>query len=79
MTYNYAITSKGQITLPKDLRDAIGLKLGGRASISLLDDRSIVLRAPMPIESIRASVGKPSKKQPLSAKEQERLSARGLI
>lgn len=78
MNNTYTITSKGQVTLPKELRDAIGLRSGGQASISLLDSRTIAIKAPLSIENIRLAVGQPSKRQPLTEKEREKLSLRGL-
>jgi len=77
--YNtYAITSKGQVTIPKKLRDAVGLKAGGQASITQLDERTIAIKAPLSVEAIRAKIGAPSGRQPLTAKESGRLKARGL-
>jgi len=38
------VTSKGQITIPKPIRTALGLKTGDRLSFTLLDDGSIELR-----------------------------------
>ncbi len=77
-TNSYSLTSKGQVTIPKRLRDAIGLKPGGQASMVLLDERTIGIRIPLPVAQIRRRVGRPSHAQPLTAKEAERLSARGL-
>lgn len=73
---SYTLTSKGQVTIPKKLRDAIGLKPGGQASMVLLDERTIAIKAPLPVADIRAKVGQPSRSQPLSAKEAERIRAR---
>ncbi|OGL30707.1 hypothetical protein A3F37_03755 [Candidatus Saccharibacteria bacterium RIFCSPHIGHO2_12_FULL_41_12] len=78
MSYDYTITSKGQITLPKKLRDTVGLKTGSHANISLLDNRTIIIRAPLGIEEIRKKIGAPANDQPLTKKESSRLKARGL-
>lgn len=72
----HTLTSKGQVTIPKKLRDKIGLRPGGQASITLLDDRTIAIKAPANIESIRMNIGAPSNKQPLTQKEKQRLSSR---
>jgi AbrB family looped-hinge helix DNA binding protein len=40
----HRITSKGQVTLPKFMRDAIGLRPGERAEFELDGDRIIVTR-----------------------------------
>lgn len=78
MQSNYTLTSKGQVTIPKRLRDKIGLKPGGQANITLLDDRTIAIKAPLDITSIRQAIGRPSHKHPLNKKESERIAARGL-
>lgn len=38
------ITSKGQITLPKPIRQALGVDAGGKVAFELLGDRVIVTR-----------------------------------
>jgi AbrB family looped-hinge helix DNA binding protein len=38
------MTSKGQITVPKDLRDRLGLQAGSAVDFSLSADGAIVLR-----------------------------------
>ncbi|MYM84154.1 AbrB/MazE/SpoVT family DNA-binding domain-containing protein [Duganella sp. FT50W] len=38
------MTSKGRITLPKKLRDQLGLVPGARLAFSLLGDGSVVMR-----------------------------------
>lgn len=79
MIYTNSLTSKGQVTLPKQLRDAIGLKTGTKVKVMQLDNRTIAIRAPLSIEEIRRQVGPPKNNQPLTDKEKERLQARGLI
>ena len=37
------ITSKGQITLPKEIRDALGLRAGDRVTFVLRDDGTAVM------------------------------------
>jgi len=39
------ITSKGQITLPKPIRQALGVDVGGKVAFDLTGDRVIVTRA----------------------------------
>lgn len=78
MIYTNSITSKGQITIPKALRIKIGLKPGQSARLELTDDRTISIKAPLTSEKVRKIVGKPSRKQPLSARERSNIAARGL-
>ena len=79
MNKSYSITSKGQITLPKELRDAVGLKPGTKAKVIQLDSHTLAIRTPMTVEELREAIGPPANDQPLTAKERERLQARGLL
>lgn len=38
------LTSKGQTTIPKDIRDSLGLKPGHRMTFTLMPDGSVLLR-----------------------------------
>jgi len=38
------ITSKGQTTIPKDIRDKLGLKAGDRVNFTLLRDGTVIMR-----------------------------------
>jgi antitoxin PrlF len=40
------VTSKGQITLPKSVRDALGLKAGDRVLFRVHDDRAVLAKVP---------------------------------
>jgi len=39
------LTSKGQMTLPKEIRDGLGLKPKDRLHLTLLADGTVILRA----------------------------------
>lgn len=47
MDVEITISSKGQVVIPKDVRDALGLRTGGKLRLSRVGHR-IVLEAPMP-------------------------------
>jgi AbrB family looped-hinge helix DNA binding protein len=38
------LTSKGQTTIPREVRDAAGLRTGDRLHFTVLDDGTIILR-----------------------------------
>lgn len=40
------VTSKGQVTLPKDLRDALGLKAGDKVLFRVHKDRAVLAKVP---------------------------------
>ncbi len=70
MNYTYSITSKGQITIPKEFRELLGLDKLGKATMQLNDRNEIVITSPKSLADIRASLAKPSFKDSLSEKEQ---------
>ncbi|MBK8508321.1 MAG: AbrB/MazE/SpoVT family DNA-binding domain-containing protein [Candidatus Competibacteraceae bacterium] len=39
------VTTKGQTTIPKAIRDQLGLKAGDRLTFTLLPDGAVILRA----------------------------------
>ena len=51
-----AITSKGQATIPKAIRDHLGLKPGGRVKFFIHPDGSVVLLPKLPITTLKGSV-----------------------
>jgi AbrB family looped-hinge helix DNA binding protein len=44
MTTDATLTSKGQTTIPKDIRDSLGLKPGDRMTFTLMPDKTVVMR-----------------------------------
>lgn len=50
------VTSKGQTTIPKDIRDSLGLEAGHRLTFTLMPDGSVVLRAKN--QTVMRSAGK---------------------
>jgi AbrB family looped-hinge helix DNA binding protein len=51
-----AITSKGQATIPKAIRDRLGLRPGDRVKFFLHPDGSVVLLPRLPASSLRGIV-----------------------
>jgi AbrB family looped-hinge helix DNA binding protein len=39
------LTSKGQTTIPKEIRDSLGLKSGDRMTFTLMPDGTVIMRA----------------------------------
>lgn len=44
MTVAATLTSKGQTTIPKEIRDSLGMKSGDRMTFTLMADGSVVMR-----------------------------------
>jgi AbrB family looped-hinge helix DNA binding protein len=69
MNYTYSITSKGQVTIPKEFRERLGLDRVGKATFRINDRNEIVLTSPMTLAEVRAMLNKPTFKDILSEKE----------
>ena len=39
------LTSKGQVTVPREIRDRLGLTSGGKLAFTMLSDGTVVVRA----------------------------------
>ena len=44
MTIDATLTSKGQTTIPKEIRDSLNMKEGDRMTFTLLPDGTVLLR-----------------------------------
>lgn len=44
MTTTATLTSKGQTTIPKEIRDGLGMKPGDRISFTLMPDGTVIMR-----------------------------------
>lgn len=45
MSIEATLTSKGQTTIPKEIRDSLGIAPGDRLSFTVLPDSTVLLRA----------------------------------
>ena len=70
MNYTYSITSKGQITIPKEFREKLGLDKHSKATFRVNDSNEIVITAPKDLNEVRALLNKPTFKDKASEKEQ---------
>lgn len=60
------VTSKGQITIPSDVRRSMGLAAGKRVVFTPMGDGSTVMRAKTKsVLELRGSLGKPRKRIPV--------------
>ncbi len=44
ITTDATLTSKGQTTIPKEIRDELGMKPGDRMTFTLMSDATVVMR-----------------------------------
>ena len=63
MTYSTTITRKGQITIPKRLREALGVEAGGGLTLELEESKEAIRVTP--ISSLRELAGSFRAKKPL--------------
>jgi antitoxin PrlF len=70
MNYTYSITSKGQITIPKEFREKLGLDKLGKATLRLNDKNEIILTPPKTLADVRVMLSKPTFTDTPSEKEQ---------
>lgn len=71
------ITSKGQVTIPKELRDALHLQAGHRLEFELREDGSVLVR-PRTFDALRLfGVLKTNRSRPVSLEEMDLGIAKG--
>ena len=44
MTTDATLTSKGQMTIPKEIRASLGMKAGDRMTFTLMPDATVIMR-----------------------------------
>jgi antitoxin PrlF len=69
-----AITVKGQTTIPKAIRDHLGLKPGDRVKFFLHPDGSVALLPKVPASALRGIVRSP-RRRPLTIAEMNEAAA----
>jgi len=71
-----AITVKGQATIPKAIREHLGLKPGDRVKFFLNPDGSVVLLPKLPAVALRGML-KPRRQRPVTIREMTEAAAEG--
>lgn len=70
------LTSKGQLTLPKDVREAMGVGPGDRVDFVRMEDGNFaVLPATHSVRALKGLIPRP--KKPVSLEDMDRAVARG--
>jgi antitoxin PrlF len=73
-----AITSKGQATIPKEIREHLGLKPGDRVKFFFHPDGGVMLLPKRPISALRGML-KSSRKRPATLEEMDEVIAEGAV
>ena len=55
------LTSKGQMTIPKEIRDKLELKPGDRVELSVLPDGRVLMTPTVPLASLAGILPKPKR------------------
>ena len=69
------MTSKGQITIPKEIRQKLALHTGGQVSFVVIGNRAELTPLATPVSALKAILPRPARK--LTLAQMERAIARG--
>ena len=72
-----AITSKGQVTIPKAIREHLHVKPGDRIKFFMHPDGTVVLLPKLPVTALRGIV--PHQGRPVTLEEMDEAIAAGAI
>lgn len=70
-----SVTSKGQVTIPKPIRDLLQIKTGDRLDFVVEDDQVVLRPATLDLRSLKGLLHRPGRK-PVSLKEMDAAVAR---
>jgi AbrB family looped-hinge helix DNA binding protein len=73
-TMNATITVKGQTTIPKAIREHLGLKAGDRVKFFIHPDGTVVLLPTVPASALRGALKRPGQR-PVSLEEMEAIAS----
>ena len=76
LTMESAITVKGQATIPKEIREHLGLKPGDRLKFFLHPDGTVVLLPKVPARSLRGIV-RSRRRRPVTLEQMTKAIAEG--
>ena len=69
MIYTVSITKKGQMTLPKKVRDDLELDVPGKVIVKVDSKGRLELGKPVPLRDIKKIIGKPGGREFLTERE----------
>lgn len=70
MAHQTTMTKKGQITIPKNIRDTLGLRAGGKLTVSLeKGGRTIAIKPPQDFLAVARGIKTKKKVDPVRVRE----------
>lgn len=78
MDYMAQVTSKGQITIPKPVREALGIAQGDQVTFRTDGDHAVMVRTPNLLE-LAGAVPVPAEKRGLSWQEIRRQAREAMV
>ena len=72
------ITAKGQTTIPKEIRDHLGLEAGDRVKYFVQPDGHVVMLPKLPITALRGMLARPGQRA-ASIEEMDAAIAEGVV
>lgn len=72
MPADATLTSKGQTTIPKEIRDGLGMKSGDRMTFTLMPDGTVVMRVKNRSVAVLAGVLHKKGRKPLPIEQLSR-------
>lgn len=75
MGYNITITAKGQMTIPKEMRDRLQVKAGDKCYAWIRNGEIVIVPRNKPLEALAGMLGKPPAAKHLSAEAMHTAAA----
>jgi antitoxin PrlF len=72
MSSNATLTSKGQTTIPKEIRDSLSMKAGDQMTFTLMPDATVVMRVKTKSVSELAGVLQKKGRKPIPVEQLSR-------
>lgn len=69
------VTSKGQTTLPKPVREALGLSAGDRLRYVILDDGQVRVMRTQPVAALAGMLARPGQRAVSAAEIEDAIAA----
>lgn len=79
MGYNITITAKGQMTIPKEMRDRLQVKAGDKCYAWIRNGEIVIVPRNKPLEALAGMMGRPPMAEYLSADAMRTTAAEAAV